>query len=184
MARRLGWCSMDRNRTKTLNFAVLATYAVFSFCGSAFHQWSHHGALSPCSACHGSSEGSENRCDEVSDSPDRHLCGSHAGSESCCSKKPSRRTSSHVCCHGSPAMGSIGTRDIDSADGAIARAKAKPHVCEICSMLSLLSQSWGAMSSEVASDTHPTDLLFETSSHARGVAPWMARSRAPPCFSV
>lgn len=166
---------MTQNRTKRLNFAILATYAVFSFFGSALHQWSHHGPGSLCLACHGHPDDSEIGCDEVSDSSHRHLCGSHLESESCC--------------HTHHALESRRTQDSDSdgsdSDGSgMTRAKAKPHGCEICSMLSLLSQSWGSMTSEVASETHLTGLLFETSSFAWGGDSWMARSRAPPLFAI
>lgn len=181
---------MYRNRTKTLNFAVLVIYAVFSFCGLAFHQWSHHGPGSLCSACQAVPPGSEHGCDEVSDVPHRHLCGSHSDSKSCCHghrASESRRTqgsdSEGSDSEGSDSEGSD-SEGCDSEGSGIAWAKAKPHFCEICSMLSLLSQSWGSMTSEVASETHLTGLLFETSSFAWGVDSWMARSRAPPFFAL
>ena len=178
---------MVRNRTKTLNFAVLATYAVFSFCGSAFHQWSHHGSGPLCSACHVHSQGPEHGCDEVSDPPHRHLCGSHSDSESCChahhaseSRRTQRSDSKENDSDGSELDGS----EISQAK-ANPHCKANPHYCcEICSMLSLLSQSWGSMISEVASETHFTNVLFETPSFARGVDAWMARSRAPPLYAI
>lgn len=185
---------MFRSLTKTLNFAVLATYVAFSCLGSAVHQWTHHPFGTVCTTCNPAGDSHGGCCDEMPDSGSilsgdaasddstsrfrrgEHACRGHAAPSVCCSAVSGPAVSGPAVC-----PSTTGPRESQSENTIREpRLAAKRHVCDLCVQLSLLMQSWWVTPCDLAVGPSASDGVIEIFSSDRVVDPFMARSRAPP----